>query len=317
MSKTGNQPNIVILDDWDLAFSDSPHLPELRQLGDVTVYDDRAGSVEATVRRLEPADVAILIRERTPLDRDTLARLPRLRFIAQTGGGAAHIDKEALHDLGIGIAYTPGSSRQSVVELTFGLAIAALRDLPRHDRLMRRGEWPQEAGRTLRGKRLAIIGFGGIGSALVPVARVFGMDVIAWGRESSRERAAELDVAFTPDLGDAIEAGDIVSVNLGLNPQTRGLIGAAELSRLRPGSVLINTARGAIIDETALVARLARGDVVAALDVFTGEPLPADHPLRSMENVILSPHIGWITDDNYENVVVQCIRNIEAYLRGG
>jgi D-3-phosphoglycerate dehydrogenase / 2-oxoglutarate reductase len=317
MSRTGNRVNIVILDDWDRAFSSSPRLLELRRLGDVTVYDDRAGTVEETIRRLEPADVAILIRERTPLDREMLSRLPRLRFIAQTGGGAAHIDKEALRDLGIGIAYTPGSSRQSVVELTFGLAIAALRDLPRHDRLMRRGEWPQEAGRTLRGKRLAIIGFGGIGSALVPAARVFGMDIIAWGRESSRERAAGLGVDFTPDLGDAIEAGDVVSVNLGLSSHTLGLIGAAELARLRPGSLLINTARGAIIDEAALVERLARGDVLAALDVFTDEPLPANHPLRSLENVILSPHVGWITDDNYENVVMQCIRNIETFLAGG
>jgi D-3-phosphoglycerate dehydrogenase / 2-oxoglutarate reductase len=306
--------NIVILDDRDRAFADSLHLSRLKRLGDVTIYTDSASSRDETLRRLEPAEVAILIRERTALDREMLERLSNLQFIAQTGGGAAHIDHDAREERGIGIAYTPGSSRQSVVELTFGLAIAALREIPRHDRLMRAGEWPQETGRTLRGRRLSVIGFGGIGSALVPAARVFGMDVLAWGREGSRKRADDLDVPYTADLFKAMGAGDVVSINLGLRPDTRGLIQAEHLDALRPGSVLINTARGAIIDEAALIARLRKRDIVAALDVFHEEPLSKVHPLRSMENVILSPHIGWITDDNYENVVTACIENIERYL---
>lgn len=306
--------HIVILDDWDRAFADSPQLSEIEQLGDVTIHTDRAINRQDTIRRLEPADIAILIRERTWLDRELLQQLPNLKFIAQTGGGAAHIDHEAREDLGIGIGYTPGSSRQSVVELTFGLAIAGLREIPSHDREMHNGEWPQQSGRTLRGKTLSIIGFGKIGAALVPAAEVFGMHVVAWGRENSRQRAEELGVAFTPDLSDAFARGDVVSVNLGLNDQTRGLIQHEHLNVLTPGSILINTSRGAVIDERALIDRLQQGDVAAALDVFHDEPLPHDHPLRSMDNVILTPHIGWITDDNYENVVQMCIENIREFL---
>jgi D-3-phosphoglycerate dehydrogenase / 2-oxoglutarate reductase len=305
---------IVVLDDWDCAFADSPQLPALHELGEVTIHTDKAEDSSETIRRLKLADVAILIRERTHLDRDMLQQLPKLRFIAQTGGGAAHIDHEAREELGIGIAYTPGSSRQSVVELTFGLAIAALREIPQNDRLMHQGEWPQRMGRTLNRKTLSIVGFGKIGSALVEPAKVFGMNVLAWGRVSSRQRADNLGVEFTEDLADAFSRGDVVSINLGLNDSTLGLISAEHLSALRPGSVLINTSRGAVVDEGALIDRLSHGDVHAALDVFPEEPLPVDHPFRSMDNVILSPHIGWITDDNYENVVSMCIENIRDFL---
>lgn len=307
---------VVVLDDWDRAFADSSQLAELKQLGTVTIHTDRVGSIDETIERLRPADIAILIRERTSLDRTMMGQLPNLKFIAQTGGGAAHIDHDAREELGIEIGYTPGSSRQSVVELTFGLAINGLRGISRNDRLMHQEAWPQHIGRTLRGKTLVIIGFGEIGSALVPAARVFGMDVTAWGRETSRHRAADLDVPYTPDLTDAISRGDVVSVHLGLNQATRGLITAEHLNALQPGSMLINTSRGAVIDEQALIERLAYGDVIAALDVFHEEPLPGNHPLRTMQNVILSPHIGWITDDNYENVVQMCIRNIRTFLAG-
>jgi D-3-phosphoglycerate dehydrogenase / 2-oxoglutarate reductase len=306
--------NIVVLDDWDRAFADSPQRPELEQLGELTVYTDRAENDAETIRRLEPAKVAILIRERTWLDRLMLEQLPNLEFIAQTGGGAAHIDHDAREELEIGIAYTPGSSRQSVVELTIGLAIAGLREISSHDSAMHDGEWPQRMGRTLRGKTLSIIGFGKIGSALVPPAQMFGMNVVGWGRENSRTRASDLGVEFTGDLTDAFSRGDVVSINLGLSNSTRGLITAEALNALKPGSMLINTSRGAVIDDSALVARLKRGDVQAALDVFHEEPLPGDHPLRSLDNVILTPHIGWITDDNYENVVTMCLENIREFL---
>jgi D-3-phosphoglycerate dehydrogenase / 2-oxoglutarate reductase len=305
---------IVVLDDWDHAFAKSPQRAKLESLGQLTIYDDKATTREQTLDRLRLAEIAILIRERTHLDREMLQQLPNLKFIAQTGGGAAHIDHEAREELGSGIAYTPGSSRQSVVELTFGLAIAALREIPRNDHLMHQGEWPQRMGRTLRSKTLSIIGFGKIGSTLVEPARVFGMNVLAWGRETSRQRAEDLGVAFTENLTEAFSRGDIASINLGLNDATRGLITAELLNALRPGSVLINTSRGAVIDETALIDRLSRADVGAALDVFHDEPLPSDHPLRSMDNVILSPHIGWITDDNYENVVRMCVESIERFL---
>jgi D-3-phosphoglycerate dehydrogenase / 2-oxoglutarate reductase len=308
---------LVILDDWDRAFADSPQLAKLQALGEITIHDDKTGSRQETINRLKPADIAILIRERTHLDREMLQQLSRLKFVAQTGGGAAHIDHEAREDLGIGIAYTPGSSRQSVVELTFGLAIAALREISRNDYLMHAGEWPQRMGRTLRKKSLSIIGFGKIGSSLVQPARVFGLDVLAWGREGSRHRAEELGVEFTDNLTDAFASGDVVSINLGLNDSTRGLVQREHLQELRPGSVLINTSRGAVVDEPALIDRLKHGDVIAALDVFREEPLPGDHPFRSLENVILSPHIGWITDDNYENVVSMCIENIRDFLGQG
>jgi D-3-phosphoglycerate dehydrogenase / 2-oxoglutarate reductase len=305
---------IVIPDDWDRAFQESPLLPELESLSDVEIYTEKTDDPDEAFRRLEPADVLILIRERTGLDRAMFQRLPNLKFIAQTGGGAAHVDHQAREEHGVGIAYTPGSSGMSVVELTFGLAIAALRGISRSDRLMHQGEWPQRMGSTLGEKTLSVIGFGRIGASLVPAAKVFGMNVIAWGREGSRKRAEELGVPYESDLTAAMRQGDIISVHAGLNDQTRGMVTREHLDAIRPGSVLINTSRGAVIDEDALIERISRNDIMAGLDVFHEEPLPAEHPLRSMDNVILSPHIGWITEDNYERVVPMCIENIRNFL---
>lgn len=306
--------NIVVLDDFDRMFARSPRLEPLHQLGTVTIYTEPAPSEADLVQRLQTAEVVIANRERTQFTRSLLAQLPHLRLIAQTGHGLAHIDLDAARELGVEVRTTHGGSVQSVVELALGLMLACVRTIPLHDRRLRAGEWQPEAGRELHGKRLGILGLGSVGSALVPVAQALGMSVVAWGRQSSAERAADLGVQAIADLDDLLPMVDVVSIHLRSTAATDGLLDARRLTMLRPGVVLINTSRGAIVDEDALVAALREGRLAAGLDVFQSEPLPPDHPFRALDNVVLTPHIGWATDDTYDRFISGCVENILAFL---
>ncbi len=305
---------IVVLDDFDRVFERSPRLDPLRQMGRLTVYTQPAPSETALIERLEHADVVIANRERTAFGRGLLSRLPRLRLIAQTGHGVAHIDLAAAEEFGVAVRTTHGASVSSVVELAFGLMLACLRALPLHDRRLRQGVWRPEPGRELGGKRLGILGLGEIGSALVPVARAFGMEAVAWGRRASLDRARQLGIPGYADLDELLSLADIVTVHLRLTPETRGLLDARRLALLKPGAVLVNTSRGPTVDESALVAALREGRLAAGLDVFDTEPLPPRHPLLDLDNVVLSPHIGWVTHDTYERFIVGCVENVREFL---
>jgi phosphoglycerate dehydrogenase-like enzyme len=240
--------------------------------------------------------------------------LPDLEFIAQTGNHAYHIDMAAATTAGIVVTLAPGGN--SVTELTFGLMIAAMRRIPQSDAAMRRGEWPLVLGYVLKGKTLGILGLGKIGVEVAAIARAFGMKVIAWGPTLSADRADKSGAEYLP-LDEVMRRSDVVSVHLKLSEQSKGLIDERRLRLMRPNSYLVNTARGAIVDENAL-ARILKEKAIAgaALDVFVEEPLPKASPLSELDNVVLAPHLGWPTDAGFQGFAENAVENILSYLDG-
>lgn len=307
---------IVIPDDFPPAYSGRPEVEDLRRLGTVALYNTRAASRAELLTRLAGAHVVLNVRSYTTFDAATLAELPDLALIAVFGTGTDNIDLEAAARLGIAVCNAPGANARSVAEHAVALALAVARSICRHDRDLRAGRWVHYEGPELEGKTFGVIGLGTIGQHTARIAAAFGMDVIAWSPRHDEERArscgAEL-VAFD----DLLRRADIVSLHLAASERTRGIIGARELALMRPGAILVNTARGALIDEAALLAALQEGRIFGAgLDVFMEEPLPAGHPFTMLENVVLTPHAGWVTREARERLLRLPVENIAAYLAG-
>ena len=308
---------VAVLDDYHRVFDADPAIERLRQRLPVDVYTERL-----TPARLRPYPILIALRERTRFDAAFFEDVPGLELISQTGNHAYHIDIAAATRAGVlvGMASSDlqemGSIARSTIELAFGLMLAVLRRIPQADAAMRRGEWPSFAGRTLAGKTLGILGLGRIGREVAALAQAFGMRVLAWGPTLTAERAARSGATFM-ELDALLERADIVTVQLRLSEQSRGLLNAERLRRIGPRGVLINTARGAIVDEEALARVLGEGQLGAAgLDVFAEEPLPADSPLRRLDNVVLTPHLGWPADLTYTTMARAAVAIVEAYLDG-
>lgn len=292
------RPVVVVLDDWQKVFDAQPGLARLRERADVRVYTDHAETPDEMARRLEGAVAVVAMRERQRFDEAVFARAPSLRLFVQTGGGMAHVDVPAAERAGIKLVAT-GGPNFPVVELTIGLLIGMLRRIPASDRAMRAGEWPVFAGEDCHGKTLGILGFGRIGSGVARVAGALGMSVIGWGPTVTAERAASVGGTLL-ELDEVLRRADVVSIHLRLSPESRGLLSRERLALMRPTSYLINTARGAIVDEAALVEMLQTGRLAgAALDVFVDEPLPPGHPLTRLDNVVLTPHVGWPSVANF------------------
>ncbi|WP_007026572.1 D-2-hydroxyacid dehydrogenase family protein [Saccharomonospora iraqiensis] len=305
---------IAILDDYqDVA----RELADWDSLGaeEVAVFTDHVADPDALVRRLAGFDVVVAMRERTPFDAALLARLPDLRLLVTTGARNAAIDVAAAARHGIVVCGT-GYLPHPTVELTWALILAAQRHLPTEVAAMRAGGWQSTLGTGLRGGTLGLLGLGRLGSRVARVGQAFGMRTIAWSRNLTAERAAEHDVtAVSRDT--LLAEADVLSVHLVLSERTRGLVGAAELAAMKDTALLVNTSRGAVVDEDALVAALRRGEIGgAALDVYDHEPLPADHPLRSLPNALLTPHIGFVTRDVYEVFYRDAVEDIAAFRAG-
>lgn len=315
---------LVVPDDLNDVYGRSPLFGRLRERCDVTIYTSLPRTVDEVVDRIGDAEIVVANRERTPLKAEVLDRAPKLRLIAQTGARGAHLDVPASTERGILIAGTAGSktvrsagfSAASTVELTIGLTIAATRRIPFGDAEVRAGRWSQFVGRELAGRKLGIVGHGRIGSRVGQIAKAIGMEVLAWSPNMTPERAASAGVTAM-ELDDLLRESDVVSVHLQLTPMSRGLIGRERLALMKPDALLVNTARGPIVDEDALVEMLQNGRLWgAALDVFGQEPLPQDHPLFSLPNVVLTPHVGWVAEDSYESFFEGIVENVEAYLDG-
>jgi phosphoglycerate dehydrogenase-like enzyme len=309
---------VAVLDDHHRVFDADPAIQRLRRRVPVDVYTESVSPLD----RLRPYEALIALRERTRFDAAFFEAVPGLRLIAQTGNHAYHVDLVAATRAGVLVAM--GSSDMasmvemtaSTVELTFGLMMAVMRRIAQTDRAIRDGAWPSPLGHTLRGKRLGILGLGRIGREIARIARGFGMELLAWGPSLTPERAAESG-ATRMDLDPLLEAADVVSIHLKLSDQSRRLLDEARLRRIGGRGVLVNTARGAIVDEAALARVLAEGALGGAgLDVFVEEPLPADSPLRKLENVVLTPHLGWPADFTYRLMAEAVVRIVEAYLDG-
>jgi phosphoglycerate dehydrogenase-like enzyme len=311
---------IVVLDDFHRTYEDSEGIARLREIADVTVYTEPAASRAELLERLRDVPIIIANRERTHFPADLIAALPRFELLCNTGGHAYHVDMDAATAAGVALVYAysvdPATTGLSTAELTFGLMMAIMRRIPQCDRAIRAGEWPLILGHTLHGKTLGLIGLGRVGSQVARLASAFGMPVLAWSANLTPERAAAAGAEYR-DLDALLADSDVVSVHLALSSRTRGLLDEARLRRMRPTAYLVNTSRGAIIDEAALARVLADGAIAgAALDVFVEEPLPAAHPFTRLDNVVLAAHLGWPTDLTYQTFAEDSNYQIRKYLAG-
>ena len=311
-----HRPRVVVLDDWNRAYAESPHIQRLQQRAEFVIHTDTAPTRAATLERLAGAEIVVVNRERTRFPADLLEALPDLKLIAQTGDGVLHIDLAAASRNGVLVSATPGGSRAAMLELTIGLMIAAMRRFAEQDRALRRGEWTNFIGQELDGKTLGLVGLGRIGGRVATVAQSLGMRVLATGLTLTAERARQAGVEYR-DLDSLCAESDIVSIHVRLSEKTRGMITAAHLAKMKPTAILINTARGPIVDEGALIGALkSRRIGGAALDVYDQEPLPPNHPLLSCETALLTAHTGWVTDRTYQRFLPGIAENVEAYLDG-
>ncbi len=305
---------VTVLDDYQHAFEASPAIARLRQKAQVQIFTEKFASEKELIRALKGSQAIIPIRERTRLPAGLLKALPDLEIIAQTGNHAYHIDMQAATEAGIVVTLAPGGN--SVTELTFGLMIAVMRRISRSDAAMRRGKWPLVLGYVLKGKTLGILGLGKIGSEVAQIARAFGMRVIAWGPTLTKERAEKAGVAYVA-LEELLKEADVVSVHLKLSDQSKGLLNESRLRLMKKSAYLVNTARGAIVDEEALFRILNEQAIAgAALDVFVEEPLRKNSPILQLDNVVLTPHLGWPTDAGFHGFAENAVENILAYMDG-
>jgi phosphoglycerate dehydrogenase-like enzyme len=305
---------VTVLDDYQRAFESTAAIKRLRQKVEVQILTDRLPTEEAVVAALKGAQAIIPIRERTKFTASLLQALTGLQYISQTGNHAYHVDMDAASRLGILVSLAPGGN--STTELVFGLMLAVMRRIPQSDRAMRRAEWPLVLGYVLKGKTLGILGLGKIGTEVAAIGRAFGMNIIAWGPTLTAARAAKSEATFLP-LEEVLSKADVVSVHLALSNESKQLLNEARLRLMKKSAYLVNTARGAIVDETALVKILKENAIAgAALDVFVEEPLPPHHPLLELDNVVLTPHLGWPTDAGFEGFAENAVTNILDYMEG-
>jgi phosphoglycerate dehydrogenase-like enzyme len=310
-----NPAQVAVLDDYQgVALT----MADWSRLGDrvrITVFRDHLADPDQVVARLSPFDIVCVMRERTPLPREILQKLPRLTLIASTGQRNAAIDMAAARELGITVCGT-GSSSTAAAELTWALILGLLRNLPTEAASIRNGNWQATVGADVSGRTLGVLGLGRIGSAVAQVGRAFGMDAIAWS-QSLTAAVAERQGVRLVEKDDLFRTADILTIHLVLSDRTRGIVGRRELALMKPTARLVNTARGPLVDEEALVDALRTGRLAgAAIDVFDVEPLPRAHPLRTLDNVLATPHIGFVTEDTLRRFYGETVENIEAWLEG-
>lgn len=304
---------IAILDDYQnvaLTVADWSSLD-----AEIVVFTEPFADADEAVRAMAGFDVVVAMRERTRFPAEVLEQLPDLRLLVSTGPRNAAIDLAAAQRLGVTVCGT-GYSARPTVELTWALILAAARNLPEEAASVRAGGWQLSLGSGLDGKTLGLLGLGRIGSAVASIGQAFGMNVIAWSQNLTAEKAAEHGVRAV-SKEELFAQSDVLSVHLVLSSRSRGLVGAAELAAMKDTAILVNTSRGPIIDEAALIDALRAGRIgKAALDVYDTEPLPADHPLRAVPNALLTPHIGYVSRELYETFYGDAVADIAAFAAG-
>jgi D-3-phosphoglycerate dehydrogenase len=308
---------IAVLDDYQQV---GQGLADWASLGEECQTDFLAhalGDIDAAATALAGYDVICLMRERQPVPAALIERLPKLKLIVVTGAHNRSLDLEAAKARGIAVSHTRGGeSYHATTELAWALILAALRHLPLEDRRMRQGLWQGTVGRVLHGRTLGLLGLGRLGGRMAEVARAFGLEVIAWSQNLTEERCTAAGVRLVTREALFREA-DILSIHLVLSERSRGTVGAEELALMKPESILINTSRGPLVEEAALIEALRGRRIAAAgLDVYDVEPLPAEHPLRSLDNVVLSPHLGYVTEGTYRDFFTDMVENIAAWRKG-
>ncbi|HEV8308486.1 MAG TPA: NAD(P)-dependent oxidoreductase [Methylomirabilota bacterium] len=314
---TGERVTIVVPGDDPPQIQGSAELTRLERYGDVALYTDRPRTLEEQIARAKDAVCLVNTRGAVKWPAEALRALPRLRMATVCGIGTDAFDLRAARELGIVVCNIPGRTAPIVAEHAFGLMLAAAKRAYFQTAQLKAGRWKTQIDNVyLRGKTLGIVGAGSIGAAMARLGQALGMDIVAWTFTPTPERAAALGVRFLA-LDELLRAADVVSLHVRLTPESRGLIGARELGLMKRGAILVNTARGAVVDEAALVAALRSGHLgAAALDVFDQEPLPADHPILGCEQVVLTPHNADQTPEGLELLNAGVVDNVIAFLEG-
>jgi phosphoglycerate dehydrogenase-like enzyme len=315
MSPDREPVEIAVLDDYQNVALSMADWSVLDGQAAVTVFNDHVSNTDAVVARLRRFDVVCVMRERTPMSHAVIERLPKLRLIASTAHANASIDLEGAAERGIKIVHT-GYSSNPTIELTWALILAGARNLIAETASLRGGGWQHFIGDDLAGRTLGLLGLGNIGGAVARTAKAFGMEVLAWSQNLTADRAADAGARLvTKD--ELFRQSDIISIHLVLSSRTRGLVGAAELTLMKPSARLVNTSRGPIVVEAALLSALEAGKISgAAIDVFDQEPLPPDHPFRRLPNLLATPHIGYVSRDLYARFYQDTVNNIRQWLAG-
>ncbi|HKG86421.1 MAG TPA: D-2-hydroxyacid dehydrogenase family protein [Beijerinckiaceae bacterium] len=308
---------IAILDDYQRVAMTMADWSALPPECDLVVFDRNLETEDEAARALADFDVVCLLRERMPMPRTLIERLPALRLIVVTGAHNRTLDLAAAKERGITVSHTRGGDSQyATPELAWGLILSLMRHIPQEHQRMREGGWQETVGTALHGQTLSILGLGRLGSRMASIGRAFGMEVLAWSPNLTAERA-EAAGATLVAKNELFARADVLTIHLVLGERSRGLVGAAELQRMKPSAVLINTSRGPIVDEAALIAALEARDIRGAgLDVYDREPLPADHPLRRLDNVVLTPHLGYVTEGTYRMFYADTVEAIAAWRAG-
>lgn len=317
MSKPGSKrARIAILDDFEKVADTVPAYNELRTRADVTILRERLDSSEKLVQTLRPFHIILLMRERTPFSGKEYNQLPNLRFISQTGRTSVHLDLPSATRHGIAVTGTAADTGATTKELTIGLILSLMRNIPQVDRRMRTESWPALPGRTLEGKTVGVFGFGRIGREVARVMKALNTRVLGYSRTLTPQSAAEVG-AECVTMETLIRESDILTIHINSNAQTRGIIGENEFAMMKPGAFLVNTARGPIVSEPAMIRALETGQLGGVgLDVFDVEPLPMDHPLRRFDNAVLLSHRGYATVEVLSERYEQALTNILDYLDG-
>jgi phosphoglycerate dehydrogenase-like enzyme len=318
LSNRAEPVRIAVLDDYQNVALSMAEWSGLDKRAAITVLNDHMADPDAVVARLQSFDVVCVMRERTPMSRAIIERLPRLRLIASTALRNASIDLGAAAERGVEVMHT-GYSSTPTIELTWALILASARYIVAENASLRAGGWQRFVGDDLAGRTLGVLGLGNVGGAVGRIGKAFGMEVIAWSQNLTADRAAEAGAVLVTKE-ELFRQADIVTVHLVLSRRTRGLVGTDELALMKPTARLINTSRGPIVVETDLLAALRNGKIAGAgIDVFDQEPLPPDHPFRSQANLLATPHIGYVSRGLYARFYQDTVDNIRQWLdaRGG
>ena len=306
---------IVVLDDYQGVALSLADWSKFSPGTEITVLSHNLEGKQEIIKQLGEFEVISAMRERTVFSADILNQLPNLKLLVTTGMRNASIDLYAATELGILVCGTEGSA-QSTSELTWGLILALLRHIPEENMSIRKGEWQKTVGNSLEGKTLGVLGLGRLGSQVAMIGQAFGMSVITWSQNLTEERALEFNAELvTKDM--LFAESDVVTIHLQLSDRTRGLVGSKEFALMKSNAYLINTSRGPIVDEPALITALQEGWINGAgLDVYDEEPLADSHPLTALRNTILTPHLGYVTEEGYRVFYAQTVEDIQAYLAG-
>ncbi|KQV36982.1 D-2-hydroxyacid dehydrogenase family protein [Rhizobium sp. Root1204] len=314
---TSNQAvkKIAILDDYQGVALEMADWSVLDGRAEITVFRDNLVEPHALIERLKDFDIVCVMRERAPMTRQVLEALPKLKLLASNSSKNASIDMQAASELGITVSGTEYLS-YGTTEMAWGLILSGIRRIPQEIAAVRSGKWQHTVGQDIHGRTLGILGLGNFGKAVAKVGAAFGMHVIAWSQNLDPAHAAEHGVEAV-SKNELFERSDVISIHMVLSDRSRGIVGKAELERMKPNAWLINTSRGPLVDEAALAEVLQAGKIGGAgLDTYSQEPLPEDHPFRTLPNVLAMPHLGYVTEDTYRLFYGQTVENIIAWLDG-